>query len=80
MLSFISGIFVRILGTMAGGAADCSYWIRALSARMQLWEAEEDLSPCAATAAHTLGGMISENRGISVGTMIMGFDEDGKAW
>jgi 20S proteasome subunit beta 5 len=67
-----------ILGTMAGGAADCSYWIRALSTRVRQWELTEG-APCSATvAAHTLVNMVRQNRGLSVGTMIMGADNAGQ--
>jgi len=68
----------HILGTMAGGAADCSYWIRALSTRVRQWELTEG-APCSATvAAHTLVNMVRQNRGLSVGTMIMGADNTGQ--
>ena len=30
-----------MLGTMAGGAADCSFWIRKLKAEAQLYELTE---------------------------------------
>lgn len=67
-----------ILGTMAGGAADCSYWIRALSTRVRLWELAEGASCSATAAAHTLVNMVRQNRGLSVGTMIMGADNGGQ--
>ena len=70
----------NILGTMAGGAADCSYWIRALSARMRLWELGEGSPATASLAAHVLVGMLRSNRGLSVGTMIMGCDSAGEPW
>ena len=64
----------HVLGTMAGGAADCSYWIRALSARMRLSELVEGEPASAAAAAHLLVSMIRQNKGLSIGTMIMGQD------
>jgi 20S proteasome subunit beta 5 len=63
-----------IIGTMAGGAADCLYWIRALSARMRMWEITEEVPASAEAAAHVLGAMLRQKRGLSVGTMIVGHD------
>jgi len=70
----------RILATMAGGAADCGYWIRVLAARIKLWELDEGRDATAAAAAHLLVSMLRANRGLAVGTMIMGFDADQKPW
>ena len=72
----------RVLGTMAGGAADCGYWIRALSAQVRLWELEEGRPASVASVAHLLVEMLRGQRGLSVGTMIMGHswtgDDKGK--
>lgn len=62
----------RVLGTMAGGAADCGYWIRVLSARVRLWELEEGRPASVRMVAHLLVEMLRGQRGLSVGTMIMG--------
>ena len=62
----------RVLGTMAGGAADCGYWIRVLSARVRLWEMEEGRPASVRMVAHLLVEMLRGQRGLSVGTMIMG--------
>mmetsp|Transcript_48370 Transcript_48370/g.82602 ORF Transcript_48370/g.82602 Transcript_48370/m.82602 type:complete len:249 (+) Transcript_48370:1-747(+) len=64
----------NIVGTMAGGAADCLYWIRALSARMRLWELTEEVPASAEAAAHVLATMLRQKSGLSVGTMIIGHD------
>ena len=59
----------HILGTMAGGAADCQYWIRALSAQVRLWELTEGSRATASAAANMLTSMLRQNRGagLSVG-------------
>ena len=62
----------RVLGTMAGGAADCAYWIRALSAQVRRWEFEEGRPASVASVAHLLVEMLRGQRGLSMGTMIMG--------
>jgi 20S proteasome subunit beta 5 len=69
----------HMLGTMAGGAADCSYWIRALKAQAQLYELTEGRRMSVVRASRLLSNALYDNRGsdLSVGTMIMGFDSDG---
>jgi 20S proteasome subunit beta 5 len=69
----------HVLGTMAGGAADCSYWIRKLSAEAKLHELTEGRRMSVARASRLLSDALYANRGygLSVGTMIMGFDDDG---
>ena len=68
----------HILGTMAGGAADCMYWIRQLKAQALLHELREGTRMSVARASRVLSNILFEYRGadLSVGTMIMGFDED----
>jgi 20S proteasome subunit beta 5 len=63
---------------MAGGAADCSYWIRALSLRMRLLELNEGVPSTSTVAAHVLSSMLRGRPELSLGTMIMGFANDGK--
>lgn len=63
----------NILGTMAGGAADCGFWIRYLSA---MFRTRED-GATATAAACVLSRLFRSNPGLSVGTMVMGFDERG---
>lgn len=70
----------HILGTMAGGAADCSFWIRKLKAQAQVFELTEQRRMSVARASRLLSNALYENRALdlSVGTMIMGFDPDKK--
>lgn len=66
-----------VLGTMAGSAADCSYFIRLVSARAKLHELENGERLTAAAAASILASMLRRQPralGLSVGTMIMGVD------
>jgi 20S proteasome subunit beta 5 len=69
----------HILGTMAGGAADCMFWIRKLKSQAMLHELTEGCRMTVARASRLLSNALYQNRGLglSVGTMIMGFDEDG---
>jgi 5'-3' exonuclease/20S proteasome alpha/beta subunit len=65
------------LGTMAGGAADCTFWIRRLAAEAALYSVENDGKLMSiARASRLLANALYENRaaGLSIGTMIMGFD------
>ena len=69
-------IFRNILGTMAGGAADCSFWIRMLRSEAKLHELLHDgRSITVARASRLISNVLYQNRGLdlSVGTMIMGF-------
>ena len=69
----------HILGTMAGGAADCMFWIRKLKSEALLHELTEGYRMSVARASRLLSNALYQNRklGLSVGTMIMGFDKDG---
>lgn len=69
----------HILGTMAGGAADCMFWIRKLKSEAMLHELTEGCRMSVARASRLLSNALYQNRGLdlSVGTMIMGFGEDG---
>ncbi len=68
-----------LLGTMAGGAADCAYWERNLGMQCRLFELrnKERISVAAASKllANTLYGY--RGYGLSVGTMIAGWDKTG---
>lgn len=70
-------IHPKMLGTMAGGAADCSFWIRKLAAQASLHEAMEGKHMTIARASRILSSILYQYRGagLSVGTMIMGYDE-----
>jgi len=69
----------HVIGTMAGGAADCSFWIRKLQAQASLFALNhEDRRMSVARASRILSNALYHNRalGLSVGTMVMGFDVD----
>jgi len=68
-----------LLGTMAGGAADCSFWERNLAFQTRLYELREGRRMTVAAASKLLGNTVFSYRGygLSMGTMIAGWD-DGK--
>lgn len=67
-----------LLGTMAGGAADCSYWERVLSKQCRIWELKNNKRISVAAASKILGNIVYQYRGygLSMGTMVAGWDED----
>lgn len=70
-----------LLGTMAGGAADCSFWERKLGTQCRLYELRNGKRISVAAASKLLCGMVYSYRGmgLSMGTMITGWDETGPA-
>jgi len=68
-----------LLGTMAGGAADCSYWERNLAFQCRLYELREGKPISTAAASKLLGNTVYyyRNYGLSMGTMICGYDLKG---
>lgn len=66
----------HLLGTMAGGAADCVYWERLLSERCRLYELRNREPITVAAASKLLVNMLYNYRGmsLSLGVMICGFD------
>jgi 20S proteasome subunit beta 5 len=68
----------HMLGTMAGGAADCSYWIRKLKAEAELFELSRGYRMSVMRASRLLSNVLYEARGanLSIGTMIMGYDPE----
>jgi 20S proteasome subunit beta 5 len=66
-----------LLGTMAGGAADCSYWERVLGLRCRLYELTNNERISVAAASKLLANMVLEYKGmgLSMGTMIAGWDK-----
>lgn len=68
-----------LLGTMAGGAADCSYWERVLAMRCRLYELRNKEKISVAAASKTLANMVYgyKGMGLSMGTMICGWDKKG---
>lgn len=67
-----------MLGTIAGGAADCSYWQRNLSYQCKMHELREGRRITTAAASKLLSNTIYgyRGRGLSMGIMIGGFDEN----
>ncbi|XP_049851928.1 LOW QUALITY PROTEIN: proteasome subunit beta type-5-like [Schistocerca gregaria] len=84
--SYISGkvkkvieINRRLLGTMAGGAADCLFWERELGRRCRLYELRNRELISVAAASKLLANIMYayKGRGLSMGTMIAGWDKTG---
>ena len=69
----------QILGTMAGGAADCQYWERVLGMECRLWELRNGSKVTIAAASKILAGITYgyRNHGLSMGTMVAGWDGKG---
>lgn len=68
-----------LLGTMAGGAADCSYWERQLAFECRMYELRNKERISVAAASKLLGNMVYyyKGYGLSMGTMICGWDKKG---
>ena len=69
----------RLLGTMAGGAADCQYWEEHLNMKVKLYKLKygEELSVSGASQIFANGLYQYRGQGLSVGTMIVGSDSKG---
>lgn len=69
----------RLLGTMAGGAADCSYWERHLTRMARMYELREREKISVAAASKLLANIFIQYRGygLSCGTMVAGWDKTG---
>ena len=65
-----------LLGTMAGGAADCMFWERRLAQWCKLYELRHGEKVPISAASQYLANMITQYRGygLSMGTMIAGWD------
>jgi 20S proteasome subunit beta 5 len=68
-----------LLGTMAGGAADCQFWERVLAKHCRIYELRNKERISVAGASKLLANMIYsyKNMGLSMGTMIAGWDKRG---
>ncbi|KAK9848753.1 hypothetical protein WJX84_007773 [Apatococcus fuscideae] len=68
-----------LLGTMAGGAADCQFWLRNLGMQCRLYELKNGhritVKAASKLLANTLFGY--KGMGLSMGTMIAGWDVGG---
>jgi len=68
-----------LLGTMAGGAADCTYWERVLAKQCKVYELRNREPISVAAASKLLSNMVYQykNYGLSMGVMIAGYDKKG---
>ena len=68
-----------LLGTMAGGAADCMFWERRLAMWCKLYELRNGEKVPVSAASQYLCNMVSQYRGqgLSMGTMVAGWDKTG---
>ncbi|KAJ8302136.1 hypothetical protein KUTeg_021123 [Tegillarca granosa] len=68
-----------LLGTMAGGAADCSYWERVLAKQCRVYELRNKERISVAAASKLLANIVYNYKGmgLSMGTMICGWDKRG---
>eukprot|EP01025_Chloroclados_australasicus_P005140 TRINITY_DN11464_c0_g1_i1.p2 TRINITY_DN11464_c0_g1~~TRINITY_DN11464_c0_g1_i1.p2 ORF type:complete len:249 (+),score=14.55 TRINITY_DN11464_c0_g1_i1:87-833(+) len=68
-----------LLGTMAGGAADCQFWQRYLGMRCRLFELNNGKRITVRAASKILGNIMFSyrGRGLSMGTMVAGWDNSG---
>jgi len=68
-----------LLGTMAGGAADCMFWERALAKQCRIYELRNKERISVAAASKLLANIVYDYKGmgLSMGTMIVGWDKKG---
>lgn len=68
-----------LLGTMAGGAADCSFWERNLGVQCRLYELRNKERISVAAASKLLANTMYSYKGygLSCGTMVCGWDKTG---
>ncbi|KAH8863082.1 Proteasome subunit beta type-5 [Schistosoma japonicum] len=68
-----------LLGTMAGGAADCQFWERVLAKHCRLFELRNKERISVAAASKLLANMVYNYKGmgLSIGTTIVGWDKNG---
>ncbi|XP_054719998.1 LOW QUALITY PROTEIN: proteasome subunit beta type-5-like [Uloborus diversus] len=68
-----------LLGTMAGGAADCVYWERILAERCRIYELRNRERISVAAASKLLANVMFNYKGmgLSLGVMICGWDKRG---
>jgi len=69
----------NLLGTMAGGAADCTYWDRVLAKQCRLFELRNRERISVAAASKLMANMAYNYKGmgLSMGMMIAGWDKRG---
>jgi len=68
-----------LLGTLAGGAADCVYWDRVLAKQCRLYELRNGERISVAAASKLMANMVYNYKGmgLSMGMMICGWDKKG---
>ncbi|XP_067830220.1 proteasome subunit beta type-8-like [Heptranchias perlo] len=68
-----------LLGTMSGCAADCVYWERMLAKQCRIYKLRNKERISVSAASKLLANMVSEYKGMgmSMGTMICGWDNKG---
>ncbi|KAK2078373.1 Proteasome subunit beta type-5-B [Prototheca wickerhamii] len=68
-----------LLGTMAGGAADCQFWERNLGRQCRLYELQNGHRITVRAASKLLANTMFSYRGmgLSMGTMVAGWDQNG---
>lgn len=68
-----------LLGTMAGGAADCTYWERVLAKQCKIYQLRNRVHISVAAASKLLANMVYQYKGygLSMGVMIAGYDKKG---
>ncbi|XP_077414473.1 proteasome subunit beta type-5 [Vanacampus margaritifer] len=68
-----------LLGTMAGGAADCSFWERMLARQCRVYELRNKERISVAAASKLLANMVYQYKGmgLSMATMVCGWDKRG---
>ncbi|KAH1181871.1 hypothetical protein KIL84_009625 [Mauremys mutica] len=68
-----------LLGTMAGGAADCSFWERLLARQCRIYQLRNKERISVAAASKLLANMVYQYKGLGLhmGTMICGWDKRG---
>ncbi|MFH4976569.1 hypothetical protein AB6A40_003278 [Gnathostoma spinigerum] len=71
----------RMVATMAGGAADCQFWTRIVAKYCALYELREKSEITVAAASKYFSNVLYNYRGqgLSVGSMIAGYDKRGPA-
>lgn len=72
-------ISARILGTMAGGAADCGFWQRLVARQCRVHELRNKEPVSVAAASKLLANLVYQYKGmgLSLGTMVCGWDKRG---
>jgi len=68
-----------LLGTMAGGAADCQFWEKYVAMQCRIFELRHGERVSVASASMMLAGIMRQYRGygLSMGTMFTGSDKHG---